>query len=244
MPNPPNRPTLTVGSYNIHKAVGTDRRRDPHRVISVIREIGADLMALQEVDRRFGDRRGILDMEALRETTGLIPVPLALRKSALAHGWHGNLILFRNAELEDARVIDLPGLEPRGAIVADLRFHGAPLRVIAAHLGLLKGSRLQQTRRLAEEIGEDRPVLMMGDLNEWRRGPGCSLMPMKSGLGAGGRAETVASFPAGRPVLALDRIIGSHQAEVSELTPHASPLARLASDHLPIRARLRLGGGD
>jgi len=237
----PHRPLLTVGSYNVHKAVGSDRRRDPHRTIAVIREIGADLMALQEVDRRFGDRRGVLDLDALQEATGLHPVPLSDRLGDLAHGWHGNLLVFRNAELEDARVIDLPGFEPRGAIVADLRFAGQPLRVIAAHLGLLKGSRLSQAHRLAEEIAPDRPTLMMGDLNEWRQGPGCSLMPLKTGLRAVTTAQTVASFPAGRPMLPLDRIIGCTHAEISELSPHDSPLARLASDHLPIRARLRLG---
>ena len=231
---------LIVGSYNVHKAVGTDRRRDPHRTISVIRELEADLVALQEVDRRFGDRRGILDLDALREMTGLEPVPLSNRKTELAHGWHGNLILFRNATLEAARVIELPGLEPRGAIIADLRFGELPIRVIAAHLGLLRASRLQQTRRLVEEISPTLATLMMGDLNEWRQGPGCSLMPMKAGLDAVTRAGSVPSFPARRPVLALDRIIGCTRAEVVDLAPHVSDLARLASDHLPIRARLRI----
>ena len=234
---------LIIGSYNIHKAVGTDRRRDPHRTINVIGELDADLVALQEGDRRVGDRRGILDLDALRRTTGLQAVPLTTRKSELAHGWHGNLILFRDAELESARVIDLPGLEPRGAIVADLRFAGdRPLRVIAAHLGLFRASRLQQSERLVREISGDRPTLLMGDLNEWRRGPACSLMPMKTGLGAVERAMMVPSFPAGRPLLSLDRIIGCTRAEISELAPHSSPLARLASDHLPIRARLRVTG--
>ncbi|GAB4258870.1 MAG: endonuclease/exonuclease/phosphatase family protein [Pararhodobacter sp.] len=237
----PHRSILIVGSYNIHKAVGTDRRRDPHRIIAVIRELGADLLALQEVDRRFGDRRGVLDLKALKAATGLEPVPLTDRLSDLAHGWHGNLILFRNAELETAKVIDLPGLEPRGAIVADLRFSGRPLRVIAAHLGLLKRSRQEQAERLAREIGTDRPTLMMGDLNEWRQGPGCSLMPLKTGLNAVRGAPGVPSFPAGRPLFALDRIIGCDNARISDFETHVSPLSRLASDHLPVRARLRLG---
>ncbi len=181
----PHRPHLIVGSYNVHKGIGSDRRLDPHRTQSVIREIGAQVMALQEVDRRFGDRRGVLDLDALHAETGLRPVPLSDRKGDLAHGWHGNLILFRDGELEDARVIDLPGLEPRGAIVADLRFGPRKLRVIGAHLGLLKGnSRRAQARRLADEIDDGTATLMMGDLNEWRHGPGCSLMALKTGLDA------------------------------------------------------------
>lgn len=237
----PHRPQLTVGSYNIHKGVGSDYRLNPQRTISVIRELEADLVALQEVDRRFGDRRGVLDLRALYAATGLEPIPLSDRLADLAHGWHGNMILIRNATLERAHVITLPGLEPRGAIVADLTYGGQPLRVIAAHLGLLKGSRRSQARRLAEEIGTDRPTLMMGDLNEWRQGTGCSLMALKTGLDAEHRARGVPSFPARRPMLSLDRIIGSSLAEPLNLVPHDTPLARLASDHLPIRARVRLG---
>ncbi|MCL4675969.1 MAG: EEP domain-containing protein, partial [Pararhodobacter sp.] len=89
MPHSPHN--LIVGSYNIHKGVGSDYRLDPRRTVSVIRELDADLVALQEVDRRFGDRRGVLDLDALTEATGLTPVPLADRKGVLAHGWHGNL---------------------------------------------------------------------------------------------------------------------------------------------------------
>lgn len=236
----PNSLLLTVGSYNVHKGVGSDRIRDPRRTVAVIRELGADLVALQEVDRRFGDRRGILDLAALKAATGLQPVPLSDRLGELAHGWHGNLILYRDAELEQARVIDLPGLEPRGAIVADLRFAGRRVRVIAAHLGLLKRSRLAQAEQLAAEIDPLVPTLMMGDMNEWRLGSSSSLMPIKKGLDALATAHSAASFPARRPMLALDRIIGCARAEVIEFAPLDTPLARLASDHLPVRARVRL----
>ena len=231
---------LTVGSYNIHKAVGRNYRRDPQRTLSVIHEVGADIMALQEVDRRFGDRRGVLDLQALKQATGLTPIPVGTRLAELAHGWHGNMILAKGALLEDARVITLPGLEPRGAIIADLSFGGVQLRVIAAHFGLLKGSRLSQAKRLVAEIGADRPTLMMGDLNEWRKGGECSLMPLKTALNAVQTADTVASFPAQRPTLSLDRIIGCNRAAVCDLATHNTALARQASDHLPIRARIRL----
>jgi endonuclease/exonuclease/phosphatase family metal-dependent hydrolase len=241
----PRSGELVVGSYNVHKGVGADMRRDTQRTIQVIREIGADLVALQEVDRRFGDRRGVIDLRRLQEETGLGPVPLSSRLGTLAHGWHGNLLLFRGAEVEDVHPITLPGLEPRGAIVCDLRFAGRPLRVIAAHLGLLHQSRLIQARRLAQEIeaAKDRPTLVMGDLNEWRLGARCSLMPLRKQLRSVKRsAATVASFPAQLPVLPLDRIIGCNRAELLDLVTHDTPLARQASDHLPIKARLRLPG--
>jgi endonuclease/exonuclease/phosphatase family metal-dependent hydrolase len=239
LPQPP--PALTVASYNIHKAVGTDLRRDPARTIAVLREIGADLVALQEVDRRFGDREGVLDLARLEAETGLTPVPIEDRRGRRASGWHGNLLLLKGIAVERAEALSLPGLEPRGAIVADLRVAGRPLRVIAAHLGLLRQSRLAQARRLSAEIGgaDDRPTLILGDFNEWRVGPGCGLMPIRRGLG--GQAAAVApSFPAHLPLLPLDRILGCNRAELSTPRPHVSPLARRASDHLPMVARLRL----
>ena len=232
----PHRPSLIVGSYNVHKGIGADGRRDPGRVAQVIRELGADLVALQEVDRRFGARRGVFDLERLTEETGLTPALPAARKGALAHGWHGNLILTRGAEVTDLRTLDLPGLEPRGALVADLRLAGLDLRVIATHLGLLKTSRRAQAQRLLAEVADDRPTLVMGDLNEWRAGPGCSLAGLKGTV-----APPPASFPARRPFLPLDRILALNHAQVEDLVAHASPLARLASDHLPLRARIRLG---
>lgn len=235
---------LIVSSYNIHKAVGTDMRRNPERIVQVIREIGADIVALQEVDRRFGDRRGVLDPDMLHNVTGLVPVALTDRLGARAHGWHGNLLLLHGgAEVEQARAVTLPGLEPRGAIVADIRINGQPLRVITAHLGLLHQSRLLQARFLSKVIeeGDGRPTLVMGDFNEWRLGAGCSLMPLRRELRAVKRsAQTIASFPAQMPVLPLDRIIGCRRAEIGNLRAHDSALARKASDHLPIRAALNL----
>jgi len=242
-----SRHDLILASYNVHKGVGGDYRRDPARILGVLGEIGADVLALQEVDRRFGARAGVLDPGPLAQVTGLEPVSLDRRLGLRALGWHGNLLLVRpgRVRVQSAKPLTLPGLEPRGAIVADLVAGDRPLRVIALHLGLLRASRLAQARRLADEIGGDdgRPTVVMGDTNEWRLGPDCGLMPLRRGLRAVKRsAQTQPTFPARLPVLPLDRIIASPPAALSDLAAHASPLARLASDHLPLTARLRLPG--
>lgn len=233
---------LIVASYNVHKCVGFDRRFDPARTLRVIAEIAPDIIALQEADRRFGDRVGLLDLSELRARTGLVPVPLpANDRAPNAHGWHGNLVLVREAQIEDVRPIRLPGLEPRGAVMIDLVQRGGRLRVVAAHLGLLRGSRLAQARALAAALeaaadGDDRPAILMGDLNEWRRrkafGPLDARKPATQ--------PPVPSFPARLPVLPLDRIMGCAATQLSDFCTHDSPLARMASDHLPVKARLRL----
>ncbi len=227
---------LSVASYNIHKGIGTDRRRDLARTVAVISEIGADILALQEADTRFGTRTGLLDLESLRRDLGLVAVPLA--GVGAAHGWHGNLLLVRNALVHEVHQLILPGFEPRGAMVTDLVINGQSLRVVNAHLGLLPASRAAQARALIDKIGslDARPTLLMGDLNEWR-GKGAALKALGAQFTIG---HPRPSFPSRYPMLALDRMMTCTQGELLDIATHDSPLARHASDHLPITAKLRL----
>jgi endonuclease/exonuclease/phosphatase family metal-dependent hydrolase len=231
--------SAVFASYNIHKCVGSDRRFDPHRVQKVIGEIGADVIALQEADRRFGDRAGLLDLDTLGRATGLVPVPVANQHRG--HGHHGNLVLVREGTVRGLHQINLPGLEPRGALVADLDLAVGPVRVVAAHLGLLRHSRLMQVEALLAHVGDDtdRPVVFMGDMNEWRRERRSALMRFPPGFGP---IVGVPSFPAYFPVLALDRVLAQPGELVERVAAHDTPLARLASDHLPVKAVIRLDG--
>lgn len=227
---------LSVASYNIHKGVGTDRRRDLARTAAVIAEIGADILALQEADTRFGTRRGLLDLCSIRRDLGLISVPLD--GLGRAHGWHGNLLLVRNALVKECHQLILPGLEPRGAMVTDLVIAGQPLRIVNAHLGLLPGSRAAQARALIAKLDqlEGRPTLLMGDLNEWRDG-GAALQTLSKHFQI---AKPRPSFPSRYPLFSLDRMMMSRHGDLLDVAVHNSPLSRQASDHLPIKARLRL----
>ena len=95
---------LTFASYNIHKAVGLDRRRDPERILAVLREIDADVIALQEADRRFGDRTSVIPRQALADYTPWQAVPLTTRPDSI--GWHGNALLVRRGiAIVDSAVI-------------------------------------------------------------------------------------------------------------------------------------------
>lgn len=225
-------------SYNIHKCVGTDRRFDPGRTAAVIAEIGADVIALQEADKRFGDRAGLLDLARIEREAGLVPVPVTNGHSG--HGWHGNLVLVREGIVGDLRQIRLPGLEPRGALVVDLDLAMGRVRVVAAHLGLLRASRLVQVETLLEQAGAatERPVVLMGDLNEWRLRRRSALRGFSKGFGPLGLG--VPSFPAFFPVLALDRVLARPHGLIEDIAAHETPMSRLASDHLPVRAVVRL----
>lgn len=229
-------PEVTVASWNIHKGIGIDRRRDLERTAHVIGELAADVVALQEADARFGDRRGLLDLDRLA-ALGLKRVEVAGLRD-LSHGWHGNVMLVRlDAEVERVDRIALPGLEPRGAIVADLVVKNQPLRVIGTHLALLGRARIRQVALVLDRLAvlAHRPTVLMGDTNEWRRGD----RTLKGLLPHFPDSPLVPSFPAPFPILPLDRIMLS-RGQVHDFATHVSPLSRRASDHLPVRARLVL----
>jgi endonuclease/exonuclease/phosphatase family metal-dependent hydrolase len=238
-PHKPRRPaaTLRVASYNVHKCVGTDGQYRPDRVAAVIGELEADIVALQEVDRRFGRRIGRLDAEALGRETGLVLLPVSDLPEG--HGWHGNAILLRPDIRASVRRLTLPGAEPRGALIADLTLPEGELRIVAAHLGLLRSSRARQADALLHAIAEGPllPTLLLGDLNEWRE----DSAPLRTlARFFGPPRHSPRSFPARLPLLPLDRILGWPAGMVRRVQAHDSWLARRASDHLPLTAEIEL----
>jgi len=229
---------VTFASYNIRKAVGTDRRRDPERILAVLREIDADVIALQEADRRFGRRESVLPLHALDESPWRA-IPFRMRPDSI--GWHGNALLVRRGiEVIHATPVPLPVLEPRGAVCADLAIEGRRLRVVGMHLDLSGLRRRQQVRSvLAHVLGCERacPTVLMGDFNEWALHGGCFReFGQAWHVLAPGR-----SFPSRRPVAQLDRVIASQDWRVSATGVHHSALAARGSDHLPVWAKLVLG---
>ncbi|WP_019954956.1 endonuclease/exonuclease/phosphatase family protein [Yoonia vestfoldensis] len=228
---------LSVATWNIHKGIGRDRRRDLDRTAAVIGEIAPDIMALQEADTRFFGRKGLLDLDALGREHGLVAV--ALPGGSPAHGWHGNVLLLREAEVDAVHRVDLPGLEPRGALIADLHHKGQPLRIIGTHLGLLPASRAAQTRHLLALLAamDKRPALLMGDLNEWRAPGSAAFRHLATHF-----RDTVAlpSYPARYPLAPLDRMMVSGPARLQHGAVHDTSLARRASDHLPVKAQFWL----
>jgi endonuclease/exonuclease/phosphatase family metal-dependent hydrolase len=248
---------LTLASYNMRKALGTDRRRDPRRVLQVLEEIGADIVALQEADKRTGGRASAVPHELFEAHSPYRPVPLGVknrrtldrmpRVSAKVDellkvdtrniGWHGNAILVKsNVGVLDVAALELPTLEPRGAVLAELLVRDRPIRVVGLHLdlsGLWRRRQMQAILAAVRARPQKMPTVLMGDTNEWRAAAGC----LKD-LGEYRIAPTGPSFHARRPVAALDRIIVDPSLRIEGAGVHHSAAARMASDHLPVWARL------
>jgi endonuclease/exonuclease/phosphatase family metal-dependent hydrolase len=225
---------LVVATYNIHRCVGVDRRYDPDRVAAVLSELRADIIGLQEVDARQRSGRSIDQHAHFAAATGLYLVPGPAGRDH--RGRFGNAILTR-FPVRAARHIDLSvaGYEPRSAVDALLTVEGRALRVVVTHLGLRAGERRQQIEwlldALAAQAGEAEATLIMGDLNEWRGRRG-GIPALDRHLG---RAPAPRTFPSWLPVLPLDRIYAGGATRLRAVSVHRSALARVASDHLPLR---------
>ena len=228
---------IKVASYNIHKAVGTDLRRSPERILAVLTEIDADIVALQEADQRFGARLTALPLAMIAATTPYKAVSYDIRPGSL--GWHGNAILVRDtATVISCAHLVVPHFEPRGAVIADVEVADHIVRVVGMHLDLSGLRRRHQAQAIIAQIAPRLPLptVLMGDLNEWRSRGGC----LSDFQNAYQLVDTGPSFHAQRPVASLDRIMISTDLKLVSAGVHNSPLARLASDHLPIWAHINM----
>ena len=228
---------LTFASYNIHKAVGLDRKRDPERILSVLHEIDADIVALQEADRRIGERASVLPRAEIDDTHWRV-IEVAKRPRSI--GWHGNALLVRrDLEILSGEALDLPTLEPRGAACGEIVVEGRPLRVIGTHLDLSGLRRRDQIRSLLAFVGacnRDLPTVIMGDFNQWGRTTGA----MREFSPDWQIVTPGRSYPSRQPVATLDRIVASKHWRLVETEVHHPGLAAVASDHLPVIAKLEL----
>ncbi|HET7924603.1 MAG TPA: endonuclease/exonuclease/phosphatase family protein, partial [Rhodanobacteraceae bacterium] len=199
---------LRIATYNVHSAVGVDRRFRPQRIADVIEELGADVVALQEVLSPVRE----LDVHAhLREATGLHFVAMATMQ--LAGGTFGNALLSRWPIVDLAEHgLSVPKREPRGAIDATIGREARELRVLATHLGLRAYERSAQLARLLDIVREapEMPTVLLGDFNA-TRGHARELRAYAARLG---KSDPLATFPSIAPVLPLDRIFALHGAAI------------------------------
>ncbi|WP_380054363.1 endonuclease/exonuclease/phosphatase family protein [Falsihalocynthiibacter sp. SS001] len=231
--NVTKRFNMRIASYNIRKSVGLDWKRSPQRILKVLREISADIVVLQEVDRRSGARQSTLPARIDPDGLNYTYVDIAVRPRS--YGWHGNAILFGpHYEQISCERIELPTFEPRGAVTALFQNeNGQKFRIIGAHLALQKSMRAKQATVLCDYMNalpDDIPCILAGDFNEWRlHGAAGEVFEDEFTLLTPGP-----SFHTSRPTLPLDRFVITPTIEPAEYGVFTSETTRKASDHLPI----------
>jgi len=225
--------TLRVATYNVHACVGTDGRHDPGRVASVIDELRADVVALQEFT--YPAAVAIETRQPVGfATLGHYECALGPTRQNTVQCF-GNALLTRHPIVEVHRLdLSMERYEARGALAATLDVGGQPLHVLAAHLGLRVRERRFQVRQILDYLESVQRTLfvVLGDFNDWL--PGRSVVHVLDQLL--GRPPRPASFPGMWPVVALDRIWVHPRARLRRLFTHATPASRVASDHLPVVA--------
>lgn len=225
---------LRLASYNIHKAKGVDRRYDPGRILDILAALEADVIALQEADFRWGDRPAALPADLIARHTDYELVPVASHDDSI--GWHGNAVLVRRGTIvQQVTRMDLPGLEPRGAVRIDLAVGGG-VSIVATHLGLTRYHRQGQLAAIRDAVAPDAlPTAIMGDFNEWSATKGLDPLQADFAVHSPGK-----SFHAALPMAALDRIALGGGMVLTDGGVVQTPRALLASDHLPIWAEVEI----
>jgi len=226
----------TVATYNVHRWTGVNGRGaiDPARAGFVISELDADVIALQEVLRPYDEED---PLTALCSALGLHFVYATTRVHK--RGEQGNAILSR-FPIETCSVLDISHsrIEKRGVLAAQFGDSERSFSVIATHLSLVDRTRARQVHSLLQhpELNSG-PAVLLGDMNAWRK---CkATRRLDDEFSRHHNHKWPPSFPAPRPVLALDRIY-SVNVEVKEVYAHNTPSSRRASDHLPVVARVRI----
>lgn len=242
---------LRIVTYNVHKCQGLDRRVRPARIASVLRELDADVIALQEVVCHAGGSQP--EMDQARFIAAELGYEYCLGENRKHRGAaYGNVVLSRlpwgSVQNYD---ITWRGRERRGALRVDVRLDDGdgqqlPLHLFNVHLGTAYIERRHQARALVGEkiLGDPQltgPRLVLGDFNEWTRGLATRLLSERlRSADLRTHLRTARTYPGPLPLVHLDHIYFDPQLELTRLRVHKTTTALVASDHLPLVADFEL----
>jgi endonuclease/exonuclease/phosphatase family metal-dependent hydrolase len=242
---------LRIVTYNVHKCRGLDRRVRPGRIVSVLREVSADIIALQEVLSVGGAAREMDQARFIAEELGYDYCIGENRR--LAGGAYGNVILsrlpWRHVHNYD---ITWRGRERRGCLRVDIETGGGHnsssdarrlIHLFNVHLGT--AYRHQARQLVGERILGNAELtgarIVLGDFNEWTKGLATRLLTEQlQSVDVRTHLRSPRTYPGALPLVHLDHIYFDPALELEQLTLHKSLTALVASDHLPLVADFRV----
>ena len=234
---------LRIATYNIHRCRGMDRRTAPLRIAEVLREIDADVVALQEVIG--AGPAGAGQAEEIGAALGMGWVMTSVRH--LRRHLFGNVVLSRFPIMHHGQYdLSWRTCEPRACQRADLDLgQNRVLHVYNVHLGTAVLERRYQAPRLASYVHDHRvkgPKIILGDFNEWMRGLATrTLNSLFESIDIHSHLKRRRTYPGIFPVVHLDHIYYEGDVEVHSVELPRNRKALIASDHLPLVAKLRIG---
>jgi endonuclease/exonuclease/phosphatase family metal-dependent hydrolase len=242
--------SLRIMTYNVHRCVGVDRLLSPQRIAEVIASCHPDIVCLQELDVGRARSGHVDQAEVIARDLGMdVHFFPALR---VMEELYGDAILSR----WPARLVKagpLPGytrfrqVEPRGALWSTITVDGTDIQVVNTHLGLFGAERVLQAQALASKdwLGHPEcrdPLVLLGDFNATSRTRAYRLLAaqLRDAQRTPAVRRPAKTFPTRLPALRIDHIFVSRSVEVTSATTLRTPLARLASDHLPLVADINI----
>ncbi|HEX5759714.1 MAG TPA: endonuclease/exonuclease/phosphatase family protein [Thermoanaerobaculia bacterium] len=235
-----------VVTYNIHRAIGVDRRFRPQRILEILLHHAADVVLLQEVDEGAPRSREIDLARALANSLDYPHVAIGHNVTLRKGGRYGNATLSRLPIVRERNIdLTIGARKGRGCQHTTLLAGpgGQALEVFNLHLGLSAWERAQQVELLVRssefaDMALDGPCLVGGDFNDWRS----RLRPIftdalgfhcATDLRTGARPP-IATYPAFSPRGGLDRVYYRGGLRLAAAHRCRLDLSRLASDHLPV----------
>jgi endonuclease/exonuclease/phosphatase family metal-dependent hydrolase len=233
---------VRIATYNIHRCRGMDRRTVPARIVDVLRDINADVIALQEVIG--AGVQGAGQAEEIGAGLGMGWVMNSVR--TLRHHQFGNVILSRYPIAHHSQYdLTWRTCEPRNCQRADLDIDGHLLHVYNVHLGTAVLERRYQAQRLASFVHDRRvtgPKVLLGDFNEWMRGLATkTLTALFESVDISKHLKRRHTYPGLFPVVHLDHIYYDGPVRVLRVEMPRTRRSLMASDHLPLVANLKIG---
>jgi endonuclease/exonuclease/phosphatase family metal-dependent hydrolase len=236
-------------SYNIHKGIGgRDRRYRLERIISVIEETNPDLLCLQEVDHNVR-RSGYHDQAAMLTDYFNAVAHLYQPNVRVRTGSYGNLVLSRWPFRSKHQIsLRLGQKKPRGAQLAVIETPEGPLHLVHWHLGLAEKERHWQVAHLLGHPlfreAAALPTMIAGDSNDWRNTLAMGPIGMYGFQQITAPISRFRSFPAYFAVGSLDKAFTRGRIFVRHARIVRTPLARQASDHLPLLVDFHLSHAE
>lgn len=239
-------------TYNVHRCVGVDRRLDVARIAGVIAEHEPDIVCLQELDVGRARTGGVDQAREIADRLSMslrfhpaMRVETELYGDAILTRWPERLV--RAAALPSIRGI--PALEPRGALWSAIDLGGVTLNVINTHLGLIPREQRLQALTLAgpDWVGAcEGPTIVTGDFNATSLSRPYQTMTRRLADAQRllGCKPSVKTFPSSFPAIRIDHCFVSPEIRATAVSAPFSPLARMASDHLPLILDFEIQSAD
>ncbi len=248
--------SIKIVTYNIHRAIGIDRKFAPERIIDILKSLDGDVVLLQEVDEGVPRSNEVNLAEVLAEACGY-PYFVLSHNVTLKKGQYGNATLSRFPIQKQSNIdLTIDNKKKRGCQHTTLKISDSQtgkryLEVFNLHLGLSAKERQKQAGKLFKSkqfssININQPCIVAGDFNDWRSmlralfiiGKDFSCATDRTSIR--GNEVAIKTYPSFSPRGGLDRIYYRGSMQCLRTTRTKMRIAKLASDHLPVVATFEI----